>query len=290
MIKNKENHALLNPSLDSITNSAEKPLLKAKPFVKWVGSKRSALEHLQGRILEPSSYNTYYECFLGGGALFFKIQPEKAKLYDINLRLIITYQTIKKNVNDVIRELRKHQKLNSKDYFLACRNKFNKEKSLIKLAGLFIYLNKTCFNGLYRVNKKGDFNVPYGKYKNPKILDEENLINVSKLLKKKTIENKSFENTKIEKGAFYYIDPPYHKTFDQYDENKFNLKDHSNLRNFCKEINRAGGYFMLSNSNTKEIRNLYKNYKIETINVGKSVSCKSSGRGKEKELIIRNYE
>ena len=238
----------------------------------------------------PSDYDRYYECFLGGGALFFKTQPESACLYDINSKLIITYQMIQKDVNAIIKELKKHQLKNTKDYYIVARKRFNEERDKLKLAGLFIYLNKTCFNGLYRVNQSGYFNVPYGKYENPLILDEQNLIAVSNLLKKTKIKKQSFECTKIERGAFYYLDPPYHKTFDQYDKNQFNENDHEELRNFCRKIDSGGGLFMLSNSDTPFIRKLYKGFKIESIKAGKSISCKSTGRKKEKELILRNYE
>ena len=271
----------------SQTSCTKIDAIACKPFVKWVGGKRSALGHLKTKL--PKDYTNYYECFLGGGALFFATQPEKATLSDINHNLIITYAAIKKDVDKVILELKKHKRNNSKEYFLKKRKQFNREKDKFKLAGIFIYLNKTCFNGLYRVNSKGEFNVPYGKYKNPPILDEITLRNVSRFLKTTKLSKKTFDEVKIEKGAFYYLDPPYHKTFDQYDKNQFNLDDHKNLRDFCKKLDKVGAYFMLSNSNTKCIKDLYKGFRIEVIQAGKSVSCKSSGRGKEKELVIRNY-
>ena len=270
-----------------IENAPRKAPLKVKPFIKWVGGKRSALEYLSKRV--PDNYKTYYECFLGGGALFFKMQPKKAQLYDINKKLIIVYNVIKNDVQLVIRELKKHKKKSSKEYFLKCRDNFNKETDEVKIAAYFIYLNKTCFNGLYRVNKRGDFNVPYGKYKNPNIVDEENLLNISKLFENVIIGDQPFYKTKIEKGSFYYLDPPYHKTYDQYDENKFDIKDHISLGEYCSKLNKAGALFMVSNSDTKEIRKIYRKFNIEVIEVSKSVSCESRGRKKEKELIVRNY-
>ena len=273
--------------LNSIKGLPDKDFLNAKPFVKWVGGKRSAIKHLKERM--PIKYTCYYEIFLGGGALFFEIRPSRAVLCDINDKLISTYKTIKKSPELVIKELKKHQLNNSKEYYYKKRAQFNKEKDSIKLASLFIYLNKVGFNGLYRVNQSGGFNVPFGKYKNPKIVDEENILNVSKILKKAKIYMKSFDQVKVEKGAFYYLDPPYHKTYDQYDKNQFNFELHKTLASFCKKLNKRGALFMLSNSDTPEIRKLYKEFKIEPIEVGKSVSCKSDGRKKEKELVIRNY-
>ena len=281
----KRYHDPFNEILNSITHAPKRVL--SKPFIKWVGGKRSALDHLKKRI--PKEYSNYYEVFLGGGALFFEIQPKTAILSDINDKLILTYKAIKQDVDSVIKELKKHEKNNSKEYFYKMRDKFNKEKELIKLASLFIYLNKTCFNGLYRVNQSGWFNVPYGQYNNPRIADEKNLRNVSELLKKVKLNNKSFNQTKIQSRSFYYLDPPYHQTFDQYDENQFNLSDHEKLRDFCKSLDKNQAFFMLSNSDTKEIRKLYKDFNVETIEANKSVSCKVNGRGKEKELIIRNY-
>ena len=281
----------LSRQLDASTVFSQKNEKSSiKPFIKWVGGKRSALDHLIKRVPQQAYFNQYFESFVGGGALFFKLKPKRAHLYDINSKLIITYKVIKKNVNSVIKELEKHNRKHSKEYYMNIRDKFNKESDPLKLAGYFIYLNKTCFNGLYRVNKLGGFNVPMGSYKNPCIVDKSNLENVSKLLQNVEIEEQHFNQTKIVKNAFYYFDPPYHTTYDQYDENKFGEEDHKKLRDFCNSINNANSLFMVSNSNTKFIQNLYKGYCIEKVCVGKSVSCKSTGRTKENELIIRNYE
>ncbi len=257
------------------------------PFLKWVGGKRSALEHLKQRL--PHNYTKYYECFLGGGALFFNIQPKSAYLCDINYKLIATYKALKQDVKSVIKQLKHHKAKHSEKYYYKAREQFNKETDLIKRASLFIYLNKTCYNGLYRVNSNGGFNAPYGKYNNPAIFNEQNLFNISKLLKKAVIKNQSFDKTKIISGAFYYLDPPYHNTYDQYDKNKFNFSCQKQLKSFCKEIDKNGAYFLQSNADTKEVRELYKEFVIETVKVSKSVSCKSHQRRKEKELVIKNY-
>ena len=181
-------------------------------------------------------------------------------------------------------------RLHNKEYYLNARKRLSEEKNKAKIAALFIYINRTCYNGLYRVNKKGEFNVPMGNYKNPLIVDEENLRNVSSLLQGMDIRQHSFEETALQKGAFYYLDPPYHKTYSGYDGGGFADGEHENLAEFCHKIDKVGGYFMLSNSDTDFVRKLYKGYKIENIMASRSISCKSEGRGKKGELLIRNYK
>jgi DNA adenine methylase len=173
---------------------------------------------------------------------------------------------------------------------LKARKRLPFEKDNTKLASLFIYLNKTCFNGLYRVNKSGEFNVPMGDYKAPPILDEENLRSASALLQGVKIHQQSFDRVKPKKGGFYYIDPPYHETYSQYDGSGFGDKKHEELAKFCKEIDKIGGYFMVSNSDTDLVRTLYKGYTIEEVSASRSVSCKAHQRGKQNELLIRNYK
>ena len=263
---------------------------KAKPFIQWAGGKKSVLKYLKQNL--PINYKNYYECFVGGGAMFFELQPKRSYLSDVNRRLITTYEALKENPDKVIKELENHKANNSKEYFLKCRDKFNKEIDKFKIAGLFIYINKTCFNALYRVNKKGEFNVPYGKYKNPPILDKENLLNVSRALKNVHINRHSFDKVKIEKDSFYYLDPPYYLTFSSYSGSGFDLYDHTRLRDFCNKIDKAGSFFMLSNSDNKEIRDLYKGFKIIPISATEKIACKnkSRGKGKRKEIIVKNYE
>jgi DNA adenine methylase len=260
----------------------------ARPFLKWVGGKRSVLPELVARL--PQSYNVYHEPFLGGGALFFEIQPRKAILSDVNFHLIITFQAVRDNVEELIKQLKVHAESHNPEYFGKAREKLFTEKNSVKIAALFIYLNKTCYNGLYRVNKAGRFNVPIGSYKNPTILDEENLRNVSKLLQGIDIEQSPFTQIDIIKDDFYYLDPPYHKNFDAYDGGRFADAEHEKLSKLCQKIDRAGGKFMLSNSDTDFVRNLYKGYIIDEIKGARMVSCKADQRGKENELIIRNYK
>jgi DNA adenine methylase len=269
----------------------QKPQVKtvqARPFLKWVGGKRSILPELLSRM--PKKYATYYEPFLGGGALFFASQPKYGYLSDINFHLIITFQVVRDNPDDLIRKLKVHASRHSAEYYGKARDRLFKEKDPATIAALFIYLNKTCFNGLYRVNKAGKFNVPIGDYKNPTIVDEENIKNCSRVLQGVEIWQHGFGQLKPQRNDFYYLDPPYHKTYDGYNGAGFEDKEHAALADFCHKINAKGGYFMLSNSDTDLVRVLYKGYTIETVSASRSVSCKSAGRGKENELIIRNYK
>jgi len=260
--------------------------MAAKPFLKWVGGKRSILPELLKRV--PEDFEGYHEPFMGGGALFFALQPEEAYLSDVNFHLVITFKAVRDNLSDVIKYLKTHQKNHCKEYYLKQRVRLAEEKDPVKLASIFIYINKTCFNGLYRVNKGGGFNVPMGEYKNPKIVDEENLHNVSKVLKDVDIQQYGFEHAKVYKNDFYYIDPPYHQTYSGYDGSGFGDDEHIKLAEFCKKIDKKGGYFMLSNSDTPFVRELYKGYNIEIVSASRMVSCKAHQRGKTNELIIRN--
>jgi DNA adenine methylase len=259
----------------------------AKPFLKWVGGKRSIVEELAKRL--PAQYGTYREPFVGGGALFFHVQPPKAYLSDVNFHLMLTYQAVQIDVDRLIGILKEHEKAHNQAYFLKARERLCKEKDIMKLAGLVIYLNKTCFNGLYRVNRAGKFNVPMGSYKDPSLFDEDVLRNDSKILQGVTLWQHPFWQMTVVREDFYYLDPPYHGVFDGYDAARFGEPEHQKLAEYCKEVDTAKAYFMVSNSDTPFIRQLYKGFKIETISAARSVSCKGTGRGKENELLIRNY-
>jgi DNA adenine methylase len=259
----------------------------ARPFLKWAGGKRAILPELQSRM--PEKYTAYTECFLGGGALFFAVQPEEAYLSDINFPLVLTYTAVRDDVERLISKLQVHAGSHNKTYFLENRARVARETDPTTIGALLIYLNKTCYNGLYRVNQSGIFNVPMGSYKDPTILDEVNLRAASKALKHARIKQKPFFQVPVVKDNFYYLDPPYHTTFSSYDGSGFGDSDHRKLADFCKRINAAGGKFMLSNSDTPLIRQLYQGYTVETIDAPRMVSCKGTQRVKEKELIIRNY-
>lgn len=260
----------------------------ARPFLKWVGGKRSVLDELSVRM--PKEYDTYCEPFLGGGALYFHLQPERALLSDVNFRLIITFRVVRDSVDKLIEQLKLHVKKHGKSYFLLARQKLSTEKDSVKIAALFIYLNKTCYNGLYRVNKSDLFNVPMGSYTDPAILDEQNLRAASEVLKGADIYQRDFSQMSPQKNNFYYLDPPYHTLYSSYDGSGFGEAEHRMLAKYCNKINTAGGFFMLSNSDTDIVRSLYKGYSIDVVKAVRSVSCKGHKRGKEGELIIRNYQ
>lgn len=274
---------------------------KAKPFVKWVGGKRQLLQQFRENELYPQKFDLnggkYYEPFVGGGAVFFDILPKKAVLSDLNKELVITYNVIKKDVDSLIKSLKKHK--NEKEYFLKVRAKDWTTMSDVEVASRFIYLNRTAFNGMYRVNKSGGFNVPFGKYKNPKICDEGNLREVSKVLKKVSIKHQDYKKvlSTAKKGDFIYLDPPYYpvsktSSFTSYTADAFLEKEQEELRDTFHELSKKGCYVMLSNSDTPFIKEIYSKVpkaKIHTVMAGRAINSKGSGRGKIKEVVVTNY-
>ena len=272
-----------------------KDVTKPKPFVKWAGGKRQIVKELVVRV--PSRFNVYFEPFVGGGALLFELTPKKAIIGDINFELINAYLVIRDRVEDLINDLQKHR--NERDYYYKIRSIDPKTLDSVQRASRFIYLNKTCYNGLWRVNSKGEFNVPFGKYRNPKICDEENLRAVSDYLKSADIKIICAEYGKIielaKKEDFIYLDPPYApvsetSNFTNYVEDGFSLKDQEELAEVFKELDRRGCYVMLSNSDTDFIKKLYKGYLIERVSASRYINCIADRRKNHKELIIRNYE
>jgi DNA adenine methylase len=266
----------------------------ARPFLKWVGGKRSILPELTARM--PAKYEKYCEPFLGGGALFFETNPPRAYLSDLNFYLVLTYRAVRDDVERLISQLKAHDarhknKASRAEYYKKARKRIAHESDPTKIAAWMIYLNKTCYNGLYRVNQSGEFNVPIGSYDEPPILDEENLRSCAKALSGVEIMQHSFLHVPIQKGNFYYLDPPFHKTFSSFDSSGFDEADHEKLAEFCGELNKGECYFMLSNSDTPFIRKLYEGhgYIVEEVKAGRFVSCKGDQRGKETELLIRNY-
>lgn len=266
------------------------PADKPRPFVKWVGGKRSIMPKLLMRLPLAGAYKTYNELFIGGGALFWEVLPAKAVIADTNPHLIATYRAIKDDVQGVVSLLKKHKRLHSKAHFSQVRERLLQERSDVEVASDFIYLNKTCFNGLFRVNSKGMFNVPMGRYESPAILDEANLVLCSKALQGTTISHSDFSKARPAKGAFYYLDPPYHQTFSGYSKTGFTEERHQELANLCREIHKKGGFFMLSNSDTPFIRDIFKGFEMEVVSAGRYISCKGDQRGRTGELLIRNYD
>lgn len=267
------------------------------PIVKWVGGKRQLMFELIKNM--PKSYNRYFEPFIGGGALFFELQPENAYISDMNEELINLYTIVRDNVYELIEDLSKHEV--SKEYFLEIRNIDRTEKyaglSKVERASRFIYLNRTCFNGMYRVNSHGQFNVPYGHYKNPRIIDESNLLNCSDLLKKTEIICADFSEIliKVKKGDFVYFDPPYvplneTSSFTSYTKDGFNIDMQFKLREVCDELDSMGVKFMLSNSDTKLVNELYANYEVKKVFASRQINANADGRGKITEVLVRNYD
>ena len=266
------------------------------PMVKWVGGKRQLMFELLKNM--PKDYNRYFEPFIGGGALFFELQPNNAYISDMNEELINLYQVVRDNVNELIADLQKHDI--SKEYFMEIRNIDRTEEyqnwSDVKKASRFIYLNRTCFNGMYRVNSKGEFNVPFGHYKNPRILDENNLINCSNLLQRTEIKHADFSEIlkEVKKGDFVYFDPPYvplseTSSFTSYTKDGFDINMQFKLRDVCDELNSIGVKFLLSNSDTKLVNELYENYNIKKVFASRQINANADGRGKITEVLVRNY-
>lgn len=275
---------------------------KAKPFLKWVGGKGQLLEQLED--LFPKKYNNYYEPFVGGGAVFFKLQPKRASINDINKTLINTYLLIKNEPQRLISSLKKLEKdfiiktpEDRKTFYYLLRDKFNSLKfDDYKKSVYFIFFNKTAFNGIYRENSKGGFNVPMGKYKNPKILNAENIELVSKCLSNTKITCESFISSvkKAKKGDFVYFDPPYYpisstSKFTTYSKDDFTKEDQIKLRNLFTELDKKGVFVMLSNSNSPFIKEIYSKYKQIPVSASRMINSKGDKRGKISELVIINY-
>ncbi len=274
-------------------NKDNKNVQKYKPILKWAGGKTQLLEHLLPKI--PKEYNKYIEPFFGGGALFFALKPHNSIIADSNPELINLYRVIAKDVNSLISELKNLK--NEKDFFYDMRKKEFSELSEIAAAARTIFLNKTAFNGLYRVNKKGQFNVPFGYYKNPKILDEDQLLAASKLLKKTKILLGDFKDVLCEnakKGDFIFLDPPYlpvskFSDFKRYTKEQFHEKDQISLANLVNKLSKKGCHILLTNSNHPLIHELYKDFNIDIYKTKRNINSKSTNRIGE-DIIVSNLK
>lgn len=269
-----------------------------KPFLKWIGGKRQLLPELKKYI--PEKFQIYYEPFVGAGALFFHLQPKRAVVNDYNKELINCYHAIRDKVTEVIEYLDTFE--NNEETYYKIRNmdrldNWHNYPDAFKAART-IYLNRTCFNGLYRVNSQGYFNVPYGKHKNPFIPEKDTLIDVSNYLKTNNIEIHNVDFADVVSSAtkydFIYFDPPYDpvsdtSNFTSYTSNGFAKQDQIRLRNCFEELTKKGCKCMLSNSATDFIKDLYKDFKIIEVQAKRSINCKGNKRGKIPEVIIMNY-
>lgn len=275
-----------------------------KPFLKWAGGKRQLLPEIEKYL--PTDFNDYYEPFVGGGAVFLAIQNKKTTINDFNASLINTYKVVRDDVEALIQLLKIHEEHNSSDYYYELRSwdrsDLINEKSNVELAARFIYLNKTGFNGLYRVNKKNQINVPYGKYKHPAIVNAEVLRAVSQYLESSNTEimNGDFAAAvaTAKKGDFVYFDPPYapvvddKSSFVSYTLNGFNDDDQRRLYATFKALDERGVYVMLSNSSVEFIHDLYADYQETTqiVHANRAINSNAKGRGKVDEVLVMNYD
>lgn len=272
-----------------------------QPFTKWTGGKRQLLPVIKS--LMPDNYNSYFEPFIGGGALFFDLSPDKAVINDFNNELMNCYQQIKKHPQKLIELLTKHQENNSKEYYLELRavdrdNRINKMTD-VERAARIMYMLRVNFNGLYRVNSKNQFNVPYGRYKNPKIVDSELILSISTYLNSNDIRilNGDFEEAvkSVLAGDFIYFDPPYiplseTSAFTSYTHEGFSYEEQVRLRDVFRKLDKKGAYVMLSNSSSPLVEELYKGFNIHKVEATRTNGAKASSRGKISEIIVTNYD
>ena len=293
-------------------------MTQARPFIKWVGGKTQLLDEVRKslpRDFASRQHVTYVEPFVGGGAVMFWILQaypniERAVINDINKELICTYHVIKESVEDLIVELARIQNdyilLGAEDrkaYYMEKRARFNtKQTAPVETAALFIFLNRTCFNGLYRVNSKGEFNVPHGKYANPRICDEDNLLACSFVLQRVEILCGDFAETSRYAGpdTLFYFDPPYKpitetSSFTSYSKEGFDDKEQLRLRDFCDQISKEKALFVASNSDPKDVNpkenffdTIYQHFIIKRVSAARMINSDASGRGAISELMISN--
>jgi len=271
------------------------------PFLKWVGGKRQLIPSIIKHLPQNIHKLRYFEPFIGGGAVFFHLQPENAVINDLNEELINVYLVVKNNVEELITDLKKHE--NTAEYFYQIReldrSKNFKNLTTVQRASRIIYLNKTCYNGLYRVNNAGEFNAPFGRYKNPNIVNEPILKAVNKFLGKNNILINSGDYSEILKNiddkSFVYFDPPYHpisenSNFTGYVQGGWDAFDQIRLKEVCDKLNEKGVKFLLSNSSASLIREQYSHYHISTVKAIRSINSNGADRREVDELLIKNYE
>ncbi len=272
------------------------PKLSPSPILKWVGGKTRLLGELSKRM--PTSYGRYFEPFVGGGALFFRSAPSRAVLGDYNADLINVYQCVASDVEKVARKLSAHKRNHCEEYYYKERERWNERgarQTNIDRAAQFLYMNKTCFNGLYRVNSKGKFNVPIGRYTNPSIYDLKSLRAASGVLQKAELRSGHYRDVVAgaKAGDFVYFDPPYHpitqtSNFTSYTAGSFSEEDQRELADVAGTLAHRGCAVILSNNDTPFIREIYKGWNIEQVLCGRSINSKASKRGAVTEVIISN--
>jgi len=289
---------------DTLVRGKINPLVR--PFLKWAGGKRQLLPEIVKYVPKRTSKHTYYEPFIGGGALLFELQPQKAVINDSNKELINCYEVVRDSLDELIEELSKDKYTNSETSYYEMRDLDRSTKkyeilSEVEKAARIIYLNKTCYNGLFRVNSQGQFNVPFGRYKNPNFLDDAVLRAVNKYLNSNniTLLNQDFAEAvkDAKRGDFVYFDPPYDPvsetaSFTGYDVNGFNRDEQERLKEEFDALHKRGCKVMLSNSCTDFILDLYKDYQDTIIKVRatRSINSNALKRGRVEEVLVLNYE
>lgn len=272
--------------------------MSAQPFLKWAGGKRQLLSQIKPHL--PTDFKRYFEPFVGGGALLFELKPSKAIINDVNPEITNVYQIIKDQPEDLIQDLQQHE--NTEDYFYQLRaldrDPAFSYYSPLKRASRVLFLNKTCFNGLYRVNQKGQFNVPFGRYKNPNIVNAPNLRHVSQFLNHQRVEilNTDFSHAikGIRQEDFVYFDPPYDPlsataSFTSYASGEFGREQQEWLFQTCEKLHQRGCRFLLSNSATAFIQDLYRDFEIHIVQAKRSINANHKKRGQIAEVLIKNY-
>ncbi len=290
--------AMKSPSVRPLARPVRAPEQKPSPFLKWVGGKGKILSQLFPLLPPGVDRMRHVEPFVGGGAMFFGRGPERALLCDVNPALIGTYQAIRDRVDEVIAALQKLKRAHSDEAYYRVRSRYNERRALsdAERAAMFVYLNKTCFNGLHRVNRRGEFNVPAGRYKNPRILDEDGLRAASDALSRAEVVCAGFEALveRAKPGDFVYFDPPYvplsaTSSFTSYAQDGFSNEDQIRLRDVYRALDRRGCKLMLSNSDHPAVHELYDGFRIDLVAAPRAINCDVRGRGKVTEVVVRNY-
>ena len=287
---------MLNKDTSSLrarqVNSSPRSLDRARPFLKWVGGKGRILPQLAPLL--PARFENYYEPFIGGGAMFFSLQPRGTHLWDINAELINCYQVIRDQVDDLIVALRLHRY--EKDYYYALRARDPAEMSPVQRAARTICLNRTGFNGLYRVNRSGTFNVPFGRHNNPRICDAPNLRLCSRALAKVQLDCRDFLelSEQARPGDFVYFDPPYvprspTSAFTSYSAGGFKLPDQERLASLFAKLAHRGVHVMLSNSDVPLVHELYDGFTVNIVMAARNINSRADRRGAVREVVVRSY-
>lgn len=271
-----------------------------KPVLKWAGGKRQILPQIKGCFPVEGEYNNYIEPFIGGGAVFFNLEPEEGVINDLNTRLMNFYRVVREQPDKLIESIEKHE--GNEEYYYNARDRFNEigtktnlEKDIVEEASLMLYLNRTCYNGLYRVNQKGEFNVPYGDNSDRSWVIPERIEDVSEVLDGTKLRNEDFTkmDTYIEEDDLVYLDPPYKPvsdtSFAEYQSDEFDQNQQENLCEFAKEQHEKGAYVVISNS--PPIAELYEDldgFEVIYIGARRAINCNADGRGEVDEILVTN--